>query len=105
MNLIDKTINQLSKLPGLGKKSASRITYYLLKSDTIKVETLARAIMSLKRNLKNCTICGNFSDTDPCNICSDKHRDHSQICIIEEAKDISTIEPHRARRSPRQSPH
>ncbi len=92
MNTIEHVINQLSKLPGLGKKSASRIVYYLLKSSDSKTESLAESLLALKKNLKSCSECGNYAETDPCDICRDSGRDRSIICVVEEAKDILTIE-------------
>ncbi len=92
MNIIEQVISQLAKLPGLGKKSASRIVYFLLKSPDSKTESLAGALLALKKNLKSCRICGNFAETDPCPICQDASRDKTVICVVEEAKDILTIE-------------
>ncbi len=92
MNLIDFVIQELSRLPGLGRKSASRITYHLLKSEPARVEALVQAISSLKKNISLCSTCGNYAEVDPCGICRDTSRDRSLICVIEEAKDIPTIE-------------
>ncbi|MEJ2662474.1 MAG: recombination mediator RecR [Spirochaetia bacterium] len=92
MNIIEQVISLLAKLPGLGKKSASRIVYFLLKSPDSKTESLAGALLALKKNLKSCRICGNFAETDPCLICQDASRDKTVICVVEEAKDILTIE-------------
>jgi recombination protein RecR len=92
VNIIEQVISQLAKLPGLGKKSASRIVYFLLKSPDSKTESLAGALLALKKNLKSCRICGNFAETDPCPICQDASRDKTVICVVEEAKDILTIE-------------
>jgi recombination protein RecR len=92
VNTIEHVINQLSKLPGLGKKSASRIVYYLLKSPDSKTESLAESLLALKKNLKSCSECGNYAESDPCGICRDPGRDRSIICVVEEAKDILTIE-------------
>jgi recombination protein RecR len=92
VNIIEQVISQLSKLPGLGRKSASRIVYYLLKSPEAKIETLAESLLLLKKNLKTCRECGNYSETDPCPICQSPGRDGSTICVVEEAKDILTIE-------------
>jgi recombination protein RecR len=92
VNTIEHVINQLSKLPGLGKKSASRIVYYLLKSPDSKTESLAESLLALKKNLKSCSECGNYAESDPCGICRDSGRDRSIICVVEEAKDILTIE-------------
>ena len=92
MNIIEQVISQLAKLPGLGRKSASRIVYFLLKSPETRIETLAQSLIQLKNNLKTCQECGNYSETDPCPICQNQGRDGSKICVVEEAKDILTIE-------------
>ena len=92
MNLIEFVIQELSRLPGLGRKSAARITYHLLKADESRVEGLVQAIHSLKRDITLCSVCGNYSQGDPCAICRDTTRDQSVICVVEEAKDIPTIE-------------
>jgi recombination protein RecR len=92
VNSIEQAINQLAKLPGLGKKSASRIVYYLLKSPASKTEALTQSLTSLKKNLKICGNCGNYAETDPCPICQNQSRDRSIICVVEDAKDIHTIE-------------
>jgi recombination protein RecR len=89
---IEQAINQLAKLPGLGRKSASRIVYYLLKNPTSKIEALAHSLITLKQNLKICSNCGNYAETDPCPICQNQGRDRSIICVVEDAKDIHTIE-------------
>jgi recombination protein RecR len=92
VNLIDFVIQELSRLPGLGRKSASRITYHLLKADQARVETLIQAIGNLKKNIALCSVCGNYAEADPCGICRDASRDQSLICVVEEAKDIPTLE-------------
>ncbi len=92
MNILDLLITNLSKLPGIGKKSASRIAYYLLQADHSYVETLANSILEMKRNIKSCSICGNYTEQDPCDICTDPSREKNRICIVESPKDIGTIE-------------
>jgi len=92
VNIIEQVINQFAKLPGLGKKSASRIVYYLLKSPASKTEDLAYSLLTLKKDLKNCSNCGNYSEIDPCPICQNQGRDRGTICVVEDAKDIHTIE-------------
>ncbi|MBN1525464.1 MAG: recombination protein RecR [Spirochaetales bacterium] len=92
MNSLERLIQEFSKLPGLGKKSASRIAYHLLKTDEHKVDALVNAITTVKKTLKECGVCGNYADSNPCPLCSDPHRDNSVICIVEEARDILTIE-------------
>jgi len=92
LTLIEKVIGSLSQLPGLGRKSASRIVFYLLKSNRAYSEDLARDILQLKSSIGPCRICGNFTDIQPCSICSDSRRNRGIICVVEEAKDVLSIE-------------
>jgi len=85
-------INELTKLPGVGGKSASRIAYHLLKRPAAEAEALASAILDVKTKIFRCSTCNNMTDVDPCVICSDPRRDHSTICVVEEAFNIATIE-------------
>ncbi len=85
-------INELTKLPGVGGKSASRIAYHILKRTTAEAESLAGAIMDVKARIFRCSICNNMTDVEPCAICSDPRRDASIICVVEEAFNIPTIE-------------
>jgi recombination protein RecR len=85
-------INELTRLPGVGGKSASRIAYYILKRTDGEAESLASAIMEVKSKIFRCSICNNMTDVEPCAICSDPRRDASVICVVEEAFNIPTIE-------------
>ncbi len=85
-------INELTKLPGVGGKSASRIAYHILKRPAAEAEALAAAIIDVKLKVFRCSTCNNMTDIDPCAICSDPRRDHSTICVVEEAFNIATIE-------------
>ena len=85
-------INELTKLPGVGGKSASRIAYHILKRTNAEAEALAAAILEVKSKVFRCSTCNNMTDVDPCAICSDSRRDHSIICVVEEAFNIPTIE-------------
>ncbi len=85
-------INELTKLPGLGGKSAARLAYHLLKRPTADVEALASAILDVKSKIFRCSICNNMTDVEPCVICSDTRRDPTVICVVEEAFNIPTIE-------------
>ncbi|HEX9460390.1 MAG TPA: recombination mediator RecR [Thermoanaerobaculia bacterium] len=85
-------INELTKLPGVGGKSASRIAYHILKRTTSEAESLANAIVDVKSKIFRCSICNNMTDVEPCAICSDPRRDPSVICVVEEAFNIPTIE-------------
>lgn len=85
-------INELSKLPGIGGKSASRIAYHILKRTAGEAESLANAIVEVKSKIFRCSICNNMTDVEPCAICSDPRRDAAVICVVEEAFNIPTIE-------------
>lgn len=89
---IANLIEQLSKLPGIGKKTAQRLAFYILEMDTIEVEKLANAIIDAKGKVHYCSICCNLTDKDPCHICRDHRRDRSIICVVEGAKDIIAME-------------
>ena len=85
-------INELSKLPGIGGKSASRIAYHILKRTAGEAESLANAIVDVKSKIFRCSVCNNMTDVEPCVICSDPRRDATVICVVEEAFNIPTIE-------------
>jgi recombination protein RecR len=85
-------INELTKLPGIGGKSASRLAYHILKRTSGEAEALAGAILDVKSKIFRCSICNNMTDVEPCAICSDPRRDVSVICVVEEAFNIPTIE-------------
>ena len=92
MNPIELLVKTLSRLPGIGSKSARRVAHYLLKADSRWVEDLAQQIAKLQENIKNCDICGNYTEESPCPICSDPSRDRELICVVEQPEDINTIE-------------
>jgi len=85
-------IENLAKLPGLGKKSASRIAYFILRSDPNYVLSLSRDLRELKEKMKPCPICGNYTEEVPCRICTDSNRDKTALCVVEEPKDLLSIE-------------
>jgi len=85
-------INELTKLPGIGGKSASRLAYHILKRPAGEAEALAQAILEVKSKIFRCSICNNMTDIEPCAICGDPRRDPSVICVVEEAFNIATIE-------------
>jgi len=85
-------INELTKLPGIGGKSAVRLAYYILKRPVPEVESLAAAILDVKAKIFRCGTCNNLTDVDPCAICSDPRREGSMICVVEEAFNIQTVE-------------
>jgi recombination protein RecR len=85
-------INELTKLPGVGGKSAARLAYHILKRPAAEAEALATAILEVKQKIFRCSICNNMTDVEPCAICSDPRRDPTLICVVEEAFNIPTIE-------------
>lgn len=92
MSAIDDLIGEFAKLPGVGRKTATRLTYFLLKRPAAEAHRLAEAIATVAARVRPCTRCGNLSDADPCAICSDPRRDPTVICVVEEASDIGAIE-------------
>jgi recombination protein RecR len=85
-------IDALGRLPGVGPKSAQRLAFHLLQTDSATVENLAKLLLEVKQKVKSCKTCGAVSETEMCNICSDTRRDLTIICVVEEAKDISSLE-------------
>lgn len=85
-------INELSRLPGIGAKSAARLAYHLLKRPAAEAEALAHAILEMKEKIVRCSVCNNMTDVEPCAICSDARRDPSMLCVVEEAFNIPTVE-------------
>lgn len=89
---LDTLIRELTRLPGIGQKSASRAAFHILSADDADAERLAAAIMNLKKHIRTCSVCGGISELDICPICSDSRRDKTTICVVEQKKDILTIE-------------
>ncbi len=80
------------KLPGIGPKTASRLAFFVLDMKEDDVLDFAKALVNAKRNLTYCSVCLNITDSDPCRICEDNHRDRSTVCVIQEAKDVIAME-------------
>ena len=89
---VERLINELSKLPGVGRKTATRLAYHILRRPAADAEALAEALTDVKEKIFRCSICNNLTDVEPCGICSDERRDPSVLCVIEEAWNIPTIE-------------
>ncbi len=85
-------ITELSKLPGIGGKSAQRLAFHILALEDREAMALAEAISEAKKNMKYCSVCGNLTDVDPCAYCSDESRDPSVICVVETPRDVSAVE-------------
>ncbi len=92
MSAIDDLSGELAKLPGIGRKTATRLTYFLLKQSPEAVNRLAAAIKAVSERVRPCSTCGNLSESDPCSICKDPRRDTEILCVVEEASDIPAIE-------------
>lgn len=89
---IKSLIDQFSQLPGIGAKTAERFVFYLLKKDPAELKKFADNLGQLKDKIKNCSICQNYSEQDPCLICNDKNRDQSIVCVVSEPTDLTAIE-------------
>lgn len=89
---VDRLVQELNKLPGIGPKSAQRLAFHLLRASDEQSQMLADAILSVKQKTKLCSTCFNITDTDPCPICRNPQRDHSLVCIVEQPQDILALE-------------
>jgi recombination protein RecR len=90
--LLGQCVDELSRLPGIGRKTALRLALHLLKQDQLSVDKLAGSMTDMKRNMQYCSICGNISDAEVCSICSSPKRDASVICVVADVRDILAIE-------------
>src|SRR5882757_8366449 len=89
---IQNLMNELSRLPGIGMRSAERIAFHLLKEKPEDAMKLADAIRDVKTRIKHCSVCYNLTESDPCSICSDPSRDQSLVCVVEQPKDLLALE-------------
>lgn len=92
MSAIEDLVTEFGRLPGVGQKTAQRLAYHLLKTSNEEAMQLSRAIERVVEEVEACSECGNLSDADPCEFCSDPRRDHGHVCVVEEASDITAIE-------------
>jgi recombination protein RecR len=92
VSAIEDLVAELAKLPGIGRKTAQRLTFHLLKEPPEVAGRLAEAIRRVREQVLACGTCGNLSDTDPCAICADPRRDATQLCVVEEPGDLTAIE-------------
>ncbi len=93
---VQELIDELGRLPGIGPKSAQRLAFHILEADTDDMKRLVRAIVTVKERVKFCTVCGNVTEAELCNICRDERRDPTVICVVEESKDVLAVERTRA---------
>ena len=91
-HLLERAVQEFSKLPGIGRKTALRLVLHMLRRQTSEVEQFSEAIATMKREVKFCKCCHNISDSDICPICSDARRDASVICVVENIQDVMAIE-------------
>ncbi|MFP3089559.1 recombination mediator RecR [Treponema sp. TIM-1] len=94
-NALDKLSALLAKLPGIGKKTAGRLTYHILDTDPSYAHTLADQLLALHSSIKRCSRCGSFTESDPCPICLDPGRDGAVLCVVERAQDVRVIDESR----------
>jgi len=87
-----RLIDEFSKMPGIGPKTAQRLAFYILKNSSERVASLAKAILEAKEKVKHCSICGNITDQEVCEICQNINRDKSIICVVEKVRDLIAIE-------------
>ena len=90
--LLENAVNEFAKLPGIGRKSALRLVLHLLKQDLQEVEIFGNSLIQLRSEIKHCKVCHNISDTDICNICANPSRNPALICVVENIKDVMSIE-------------
>jgi len=90
--LLENAVTEFAKLPGIGKKTALRLVLHLLKQDKEDVHRFSNSITRLRDEIRHCKICRNISDTEVCNICSNESRDHGTVCVVENIRDVMSIE-------------
>ncbi len=90
--LLENAVNELARLPGIGRKTALRLALHLLRQDEEKVTHFAESILKMRREITYCSVCHNISDRPVCSICADTTRDHSLICVVENVKEVMAIE-------------
>jgi recombination protein RecR len=89
---IARMINQLSKLPGIGQKTAQRLAYHIISLPEDQVRDLAVSIFNGKKQVKFCSLCGNYATDDPCDMCRDEYRQNGQICVVKDPRDVAAME-------------
>ncbi len=89
---LQRLLDELGRLPGIGPKSAQRIAYYLLEADTEEARRLSNAIMEVKQQVHFCPVCFSYATRDTCDVCADSTRDRSEVCVVSEPRDVQAIE-------------
>lgn len=90
--LVENAVNEIAKLPSIGKKTALRLVLHLLKENELNTELLADALVNLRRNIRYCKECHSISDQEVCSVCKSHHRERELICVVEDTKDVLAIE-------------
>src|SRR6056297_443299 len=90
--LLEEAVEEFASLPGIGRKTALRLVLYLLKQDDRDVERFGNTVLKMKKEIMHCRICHNISDTEVCSICSDPYRDGEVVCVVENIRDVMSIE-------------
>ena len=90
--LLENAVNEFAKLPGIGRKTALRLVLHLLKQSESEVDTFGNAFIQLRKEIVYCKVCYNISDTETCRICANHSRDHETVCVVENIKDVMSIE-------------
>lgn len=93
---IARVVEAFARLPGIGPKTAQRLTFHLLRDSSSTTQDLANALLQMKDSVRFCSVCWNITDVDPCNLCLAEHRDHTILCVVEEPLDILALERSRA---------
>ncbi len=90
--LLERAVTELSRLPGIGRRTALRLALHLLRRDLSEAEALGSSIVSLRRDIRYCSMCHNISDSEVCHLCSDPSRDGATVCVVESVRDVMSIE-------------
>lgn len=89
---LTRLVDGLRRLPGIGRKSAERLAFHILRMPLTDVEDLAKNLYETRKNIRECSVCGNLTESEVCPICADTHRDHATICVVKDVQDVSAIE-------------
>lgn len=90
--LLENAVNEFAKLPGIGRKTALRLVLHMLKQEKSEVELFGNSLIQLRNEIRHCQVCHNISDVDTCNICSNPNRNPEEVCVVENIKDVMSIE-------------
>ncbi len=91
-SLLQRAVGEMSRLPGIGQKTALRLVLHMLRQEPVEVENLSQSLLDLRRNVRYCRLCHNLCDSDLCEICSNSSRDKSMVCVVENVQDVMAIE-------------